>query len=92
MRAASLAAALGRGEIEEEEGEEDGEQPLLSRASSPPSGLAAAAAEAEVEVEAGPAASAGDASSLSSSRFTELKRLLALRVAGARLDIPISKL
>lgn len=85
MRAASLSAAMGRGEAGwEEEGEEaDGEQ--LSR--SPPSGLAAA----EVEVEAGPAAAANadaDASSsLSSACLTELKRLLARRVAGARLDI-----
>ena len=55
-----------------------------------PSGLAAAAAAAEVEVEAGPAAAANaDASSLSSACFTELKRPVDLRVAGARLDILI---
>ena len=98
MRAASLAPALGRGWVEgqeEEEGEEvGGGQLLLSRsaavAAAAPSGLAAAAiaAAAEVEDEAAAEAKANaDASSFSSACFTELKRPLALRDAGARVDI-----
>ena len=99
MRAASLASALGRGVGigGQEEGGEGGERLQLQPMSRRPAVAAAAAAaqpsgsvEAEVEDAAGGAAAAkaaASASSLSFACFTELKRPLALKDAGARQDI-----